>query len=405
MDEEKLQEMIDKAIAKSVVRKKEKSDAEKRDAKVEAKVVAEDAVKGLVNVMKEHLKEEKGGTDKDAEKQTEKLFNTEDGLRGIKYPEMSELKDLSDDDKIAVFFKALVLKDGDIGSERVFKALTEGVAADGGNLVPTPLANRLWEILPDMAIMRQLADTITMTSQTLKLSARTTNPKAYWIGEKQSKTTTSAEISRKTLTCNKLVCRIAATDELIADANIDLVNSIIEWFARAIATEEDNAFFTGTGTGQPRGISIETLSSQSAGASIDFDDMVDLVDLPPQWVKRNRNAAFVANSEAIRLLRKVKDGNNNYIWAMGTQGVTGGTDRPADRVMGYPIYEQNDLSGNEIYFGDWSKYIIGDRQQITVATSKEAANAWRDDLTEIKAVERVDGRAVMTQAFAKLTNV
>jgi len=402
MDNTELKKMIQEEI-KGAQKEKSEVKEEKKESKIEATANMDELVEQLGNKFAEALKEQKGGTDKDVEEQKEKLFSTESGLKAIRYPSVSQVKDLSDDEKIVTFFKALRYHQVDDDANRVLKALTEGVNADGGYLVPEPLAARLWEILPDISVMRKLASPIVMTSQTLKLNSRTTHPKAYWIGEKQSKTTTSAELDQVTLTANKLVCRIEMTDELVADANVGIVNLMTEWFARAIGIEEDNAFFTGTGAGQPRGISIETIANQSVGASVDFDDVIDLMDLIPQDSKRN--GAFIANAEALRLLRKVKDSNNAYIWRQGLGRNSGQTEALPDSIYGHPVYEQNDLSGDEIYFGDWSKYIIGDRQQITVETTRTGADTWVDDTMEIKAVERVDGRAVMVGAFAKLTNV
>lgn len=198
---------------------------------------------------------------------------------------------------------------------------------------------------------------------------------------------------------------LPVTDELLADANINLANFVIELFAEAIAIEEDKAFFTGSGTGRPRGITQETLTTVAAGATLDFDDVIDLIYSVPQAVRTKRSTAFVGNLTAMKLLRKVKDSNNNYIWRDGGmfRGETGkGPGLPVAQCYGYKFYEQNDL-GREIYFGDWKFYLIGDRQQITVSRTREGGDAWRRDSTEYKAVERVDGRVVMTTPFAKCT--
>lgn len=325
-------------------------------------------------------------------------------MKAIRFSSEEELKDLDDEQVIVQWFKALVYKDQSAEADRVFKALTEGSATDGGNLVPTPLAAEIWRVLPDMSIMRRIARTIPMTALTIKLNSLTSRPLAYWTNEYASKTTTSAEFSQVTLTAHKLVCLLPASHELIEDANIDLVRYIVELFAEAIAVAEDKAFFTGSGTGQPKGINQETIASQSVGASVDFDDIIDLLDLVPSAVKSSNSTAFVAHRRVLRLLKKIKDSDGDYIWRQGGR-MDGQIARLPDTIYGYPVYEQNDLSENELYFGDWKYYIIGDRRQITVDITNEGGDAWRKDGTEIKAVERVGGTAVMTNPFAKLTDV
>jgi len=42
---------------------------------------------------------------------------------------------------------------------------------------------------------------------------------------------------------------------------------------------------------------------------------------------------------------------------------------------------------------------------MAVQTTTEGGEAWRRNSMEIKAVERVDGRAVILTPFAKLTNI
>ena len=398
--------MNDKDIKKLVQEELKGETPKTEEPKVEVKLTSEELADKIGEKIADAIlqaKEVEGEGEKDELK--EKLFNTDNGLQAIKYPELKDLGGLSDDEKIVTFFKSLLMRDKDIESDKVFKALVEGTSADGGYLVPAPLATEIWRVLPDISVMRRIARTMPMTSHTLALNSLTARPQSYWISEYASKTTTSAEFSQVTLTANKLVALLPITHELIADANIDIVRFIIDLFAEEIGRTEDKAFFTGSGTGQPRGINQETLTNQSAGASLDFDDMIDLIDLVPQAVSQASSAAFVGNRFVKRLLRKIKDNDGGYIWRNGAGRVSGQVERLPDTVYGYPFYEQNDLSQDELYFGDWNYYIIGDRQQITVSTTDEGGDAWRRDATEIKAVERVDGRVVLTSPFAKLIDV
>lgn len=335
-----------------------------------------------------------------------KIYTSWAGLKEIDYP--SDVKSLSKDEKIATFFKALVYSKNDPSSQQVLRALSEGVDAEGGYLVPEELRTEVFRVLPDMTVMRKLARVLPMSSDTLKLNSLSARPKAYWTAEYQSKSTTSAEFNQITLSPNDLVCLLPITEQLLADANINLVQFVIELFAEAIGLAEDEAFFTGSGTGQPKGISAETIANQPvAGASLSLDDVIDLIDLVPQRVTQSPKAAFIGHRKVKRALRKIKDTAGDYIWRDGMGGVGGGGEskRLPDTLYGYNFYEVNHLSQSELYFGDWSMYIIGDRQTMSVTTTTEGGEAWRRNAMEIKAVERVDGKAVLTTPFAKLTNI
>lgn len=373
----------------------EKSAEQKAD-KVES---VTDIVEKLGDKIKDAIKESKSASASDAQDFTKEFFSKDKGFAGIRYPEMNQLSSLSKDEKILVWFKALINKDRDLQANQVFKALVEGTDDQGGYLVPEEFRAEVFRILPDFAIMRNIARVIPMSTDTLQLNTLVARPYAYWTAEYASKSTTSAEFGRVTLQPNDLVCLLPVTHQLIADANINVIQFITELFAEAIGTAEDDAFFTGSGSGQPKGINQESLTSVATGGAMTFDHVVTLYHSLPQRVRQSPRFAWVANSRVIRLLRLVKDLQNRYIWEPSVQ-----VGQP-DRVYGKPIYEQNDLAQSELYGGDWSYYIIGDRQQIVVETTREGGDAWRRNATEIKAVERVDGECVLPSAFGKLTGI
>jgi HK97 family phage major capsid protein len=374
----------------------EEKAGEQKAEKVEADVskMVDDLGKKIVDA----IAASKGLSEGDKKEVKETYFSAKSGMKGIRYPEMNELSSLSKDDKILVWFKALVNKDRDAQAAQVFRALVEGTDDQGGYLVPEEFRAEVFRIMPDMSIMRRLARILPMNTDTLNLNTLAARPTAYWTPEYASKSTTSAEFGRVVLSPNDLVCLLPVTHQLVNDANINVVQFVTELFAEAIATAEDKAFFTGSGTGQPKGINQETLTSISAGGAGTFDHLIGLLHSVPQSIRNAPSSAFVASDYAIRLMRNIKDSQNRYIWEPSVQ-----VGQP-DRILGKPIYEQNDIAQSEIYFGDWKFYVIGDRQTLSVETTSVGGEAWRRNAMEIKAVERVDGKTVKTGAFAKITN-
>ena len=334
-----------------------------------------------------------------------KIFTNSKGLQEIEYP--SDLKSLSKDEKIVTFFKALVFSKRDFASQQVLRALVEGTDSEGGYLVPQELRTEVFRVLPDMTIMRNLARVLPMTTDYMRINSLGARPIAYWVSEYQSLSTTSADFGEIVLNPHDLNCLLPISTQLLQDANIDLVQFIIQLFAEAMGLAEDQAFFTGSGTGQPKGISQETLRTVTASNTISFDNVIDLIDTVPQRVRMSPKAAFVGNRAVISKLRKIKDSQGDYIWRDGKGGVGGGGEnqRLPDTLYGYPFWEDNFLGQREMYFGDWSMYIIADRQTMSVQTTTEGGDAWRRNSLEIKATERVDGKAVLTTPFAKMTNL
>lgn len=385
--------------------KGDEKEVKDKEEKVEA--IADRLADKLADKLAEAIVARKGGEEADKDDLSKKILSPQLSM-ATAYP--SDLTNLTKDEKIVLFFKSLVMRGKDpsnLEHDKVFKALIEGTDAEGGYLVPDELRAEVFRILPDVSIMRRIARVIPMASDTLLLTSLAARPSAYWTSEYASKTTSSAEFGRTTLTANDLVCLLPVSHQLLADANINVAQFIIELFAEAIGLAEDTAFFTGSGTGRPRGINQETLTSVNALNSVSFDDVIALIDSVPQRITQSPRAAFVGHRYAKRILRQLKDSNNNYIWRDGgaAGNNAGETRRLPDTLYGYAFHEQNDLAQTELYFGDWSFYIIGDRQQLTVSSTDVGGDAWRRNSTEIKAVERVDGRAVVTGAFAKITNL
>lgn len=390
MNKEELKEMLKEL-------EKEKESGEQKAEKETDGASIEKLVEGLGKKITDAIEASGKGSKEEAKEFAKEFFDKDKGFAGIKYPEMDKISSLSKDEKILVWFKALMNKDKDLQANQVFKALVEGTDDQGGYMVPEELKAEIFRILPNFAVMRRIARVIPMNTDTLNLTTLVARPYAYWTAEYGSKSTTSAEFGRVTLKPNDLVCLLPVTHQLIADANINIIQFIVELFGEAIAIAEDKAFFTGSGTGQPKGISQETLGTIDAGNSLSFDDLLGLLDMLPQRVRNSPSFAFVASANTISALRKIKDGDQRYIWEQSVQiGLP-------DRIFGRPIYEQNDI-GNTLYAGDWSYYIIGDRQQIVVETTREGGEAWRRNATEVKAVERVDGECVLPAAFKKITN-
>ena len=389
-----------KKATKKLIKDTVSDDTEKKQVTEKKDNLEVDIVERAVEKITDALLKASGtkapATESDKQMVRTKIYS-DGNLKEIEYP--SDVKSLSKDEKIVFFFKSLLYADRDPASAQVLRALVEGTDSQGGYMVPEELKAEVWRILPDFSVMRNLARVMPMQSNSLKLNSLAARPYAYWTAEYASKSTTSAEFGQVELVPNDLVCLLPVTEQLIADANINIVSFIIELFAEAIGTEEDNKFFTGSGTGQPRGIDTETLTQIDAGLAGTFDDIITLTHSVAQRVRQAKSSAFVTNGYTLMQLRKLKDGNNRYLWEPGNPNA--GT---PEKLYNYPVYEQNSIGNGHIFFGDWNFYIIGDRQQIRVATTTEGGDAWRRNAVEIKAVSRVDGRAVITGPFAEIIN-
>ncbi len=130
------------------------------------------------------------------------------------------------------------------------------VAAEGGETVPTPLADYYMELLRDSTVLRQLFREIGMTAPTLEIPKQTGGMSLWKAGEGLDMSSeggadaTSDSTSRTTwgsvtLTNYKLGVLGGYTTELAEDSLIDIGRMVVENGALAMAEGEEKAWIWG----------------------------------------------------------------------------------------------------------------------------------------------------------------
>lgn len=295
------------------------------------------------------------------------------------------------------------------GDKEKLQVLVGGTAALGGNLVPQEFANIIVEDLRDQVVMRKYATVLQMTTDTLNLPTLDTRPHVAWRSEAAVKQTTTAQFGNITLTPYSLAGIIGLSNELVADASqgvgASVVNYVANLLTRAIAEEEETAFWTGSGSGRPTGIDNYTFAGTidaGAGASdtVRADTYKKLYfELGQAYRAR---AVWAANSNTLAKASTLKDTQGNYL--LQRLG-----DTPVPQIMGRPVEEVSALGDGKVFFGDFSYYYIGEREGIEVATSTEATvasnSAFERNLTYVRVEERVDGELALGAAVVEGNNM
>jgi len=406
--EEETSEDEEKAIRNEIV-KNLISEMEKPLAETITKTVEARLAKKKVATKVNKAKKEKMSGDikvKDVEVPIYKSFN---GQKNIALGK-------TDCKNLASWIRASVDKDfstarklqQELDTKGGLEPMNETTNADGGFLVPTILTNILIDIATDMSVVRPRATVLDLSGpgDTFALNQVASLPKTAWNGEQTAKSTTSMTLTQITLTPYKLAAIMSVTLELLQDSATAMIPLITRQLAKAIAREEDTAFMTGNGTGQPTGIDNYTLRSFAAGA-LNYDDFVRAYYLLPQAYRESGNASWIMNSRTIAASLSLKDSNNRPLLVEGgTDAITG---RPVRTILGAPILEMNKVASSKIFFGDLSQYYIGDKMAMRIDTSNEATvasvSAFEKNLTHIRVEERVDGELADTRAFVEMTGV
>lgn len=298
-------------------------------------------------------------------------------------------KTFTKEQKISEFFKALIH-----GNKKVVKALAEGSDVTGGYLVPEEFNAAIVDWAQDKPVFRRFATVWPMKEKVLNIPALAADVAVYWGSENTSISTTSADFGEIQLSVNKLNAIIYLSTELFEDSEVELSSYLTGRFAGAILREEDKKFATGSGTGEPKGLSAYTFNGVNKLGNGNVDDLISQYYRLPQQFREG--AVWVMDNISIEKCATLKDTYGQYLLVRPVDG-------KLPTLMGRPVLEQND-AGKNVYFGDLKFYYIGDRRKMSVKTTTEGAGTFEKDQVAIKVTERVDGKVALTRAFRKITN-
>lgn len=286
-------------------------------------------------------------------------------------------------------------------SYEIQNALSIGTDSEGGYLVPDEYEKKLVEALEDEVFFRSLATVIKTSSGDRKIPIVTSKGEAAWIDEGGQFPESDDSFGQTSIGAHKLATMIKVSDELLNDSVFNIEQYISKEFGRRIGTKEEEAFFIGDGTGKPIGIFNKTggadVGVTAATISITFDDVMDLYySLRAPY--RNK-ATWLLNDSTVKAIRKLKDGNGNYIWQPSVR--EGEPDRILNRPYRTSIYVPELAAGNRVMaFGDYSYYWIADRQGRSFKRLNELFATTGQ--VGFLASERVDGKLILSEAVKTL---
>lgn len=259
-------------------------------------------------------------------------------------------------------------------------SMNKGQAEEGGYLTPVEWDRTITDKLREESPMRELAQVQTTSKAGWTKLFNMGGTGSGWVGETDAR----PETATPTLVAlgfghGEIYANPAATQQILDDGEINIENWLAEEVQAEFAEQEGAAFISGDGSKKPAGIltyvqgganaakhpwgAIPAINS-GAAASISSDAILDLIYGLPK--KYRQNARFLTNNLTLATLRKLKDGQGNYLWQPSAQA-----GQPAT-LHGYGLAEDEnmpDVAANAlpILFGDFKRgYLIIDRMGVRV---------------------------------------
>ena len=301
----------------------------------------------------------------------------------------------------SAFWKQIRARDGIVTPE-IRNSLRIGADTEGGYLVPDEFERMLVEALEEENIFRTIAHKMNTASGDKKIPIVSSKGSASWIDEAGAYPESDDAFGQVSIGAHKVGTMIKVSEELIHDNVFDLEGYIAKEFGRRIGAKEEEAFFSGDGSGKPLGILAATGGAQLGVTSslitgIKLDEIIDLFySLKAPYRK---NATWIVNDTTIKALRKLKDGNGQYIWQ---PSVTAGT---PDSILNRPVqtssYMPELTAGNKsVVFGDFSYYWVADRQGRVFKRLGELYAP--SGQVGFLGSQRVDGKLILSEAVKVL---
>lgn len=259
-------------------------------------------------------------------------------------------------------------------------SLNKGAADEGGYLAPVEWDRTITDKLVLVSPMRALANVQPVSGAGHTKLFNMGGTASGWVGETDARPqTNTGTFASLGFGWGEIYANPAATQQMLDDSATNLES----WLAGEVDTEfsrqEGVGFWSGNGTNKPFGIltyvagganaakhpfgAIKVVNS-GAAAAISADGILDLIyDLPSAFTG---NARFTMNRKTQGVVRKLKDGDGNYLWQPSY--VAG---QPAT-LAGFALTEVPDMpdvaaNATPILFGDFKRtYTVFDRTGVRV---------------------------------------
>ena len=283
----------------------------------------------------------------------------------------------------------------------------------GGYLVPERLRSLLADIALEQAVVRPRATVVPMDSArvpfpAIDVSSHATSlyggMTAYWGEEAAAFTESSAAFKRIALEARKLTGLSYVSNELLQDSIISFSALVERLWPRVLAFEEDYAFMTGSGVGEPLGF-IGAGNDAAVAVAVESGQFTQTVIFPNIVNMYSRMLPSSLNTAVWIIAPNVIPQLYQLSLDVGTGGapvfIMNAAGTGPMTLLGRPIIVSEKASAlgtrGDVSFVDLSYYLIGDRQIMAVTSSTD--HRFSTDETAWRIIQRVDGRPWLTNAI------
>ncbi len=247
-----------------------------------------------------------------------------------------------------------------VPNEVLSRAFNSGVGAattndTGGNLIATELATASFiDLLRIRTVLMQLGRPMTGLVGNVDIPRQNSGSTGYWVGEHEDAGETGPGIGQIGLTPKTAAAFTDITRKLMQQSSNDVESFIRSDLAKALAQTIDKAGFYGSGSGnEPTGIANTTGINAVLFGADTKPGYAKVVEMETTVAADNADAgslAYVTNTTNrghFKTAQKFEGTNGVPVW------------EPGNTVNGTRTEVTNQITSNDVFYGNWSDLIIG----------------------------------------------
>jgi HK97 family phage major capsid protein len=287
-----------------------------------------------------------------------------------------------------------------LGADEV-KSLRVSDDTAGGYLAPAEFSTEVDKNIVQFSPVRQAARVGQTASGSVIIPKRTGRPTGGWVGETEARPSTESTYGQAEIPIDEFACYVDVSNKLLEDAAVDVAAEVAFDLSEEFGRGEGAAFVSGNGVKKPLGFMSDTNMNYTAAGHatlIQADGLISLFyALAPFYRQRG---VWMLNGSTLAAIRKLKDGNGQYLWQPGLAA------GQPETILGRPAVEAVDMpdiaaDAYAVAFGDFaSGYRIYDRA--TMSLLRDPYSQATSGLTRFHARRRVGGSVVRAEAIRKL---
>lgn len=241
--------------------------------------------------------------------------------------------------------------------------------ASNGAVIPSSIANKIIEKVKNISPIYSMSTKYNVAG-TLSIPYYDETDGTITVGyqdEFSDITATSGKLKSVSLTGYLVGALTKVSRSLMNNSAFDILGYVINKLAEAVALWIDKEIINGT-TSKIEGLSAaKNVITSASATAITADELIDLQDTVPDVFQPN--AIWVMSSKARSLIRKLKDGDGNFLLNKDATSKWGYT------LFGRPVY-LSDAVGFEkgkpaIYYGDFSGLAVKMTENFNIEVLRE----------------------------------